>query len=162
MKLRQSSLVRTTLTCVVIFLVALVVRGFHWQDNPIPPFHGMTGEYKAHAQELVNGDLKGFVRGPNPPSDANVIKHPPGYPLLMAAVYKVFGDSDFALRLLHIVLDACAALLVFFLAYELFSFAIATLSGFLVALSPNWPTTRSHSFPIRWPRRRCCLLCTCW
>ena len=137
MKLSQSSLVRTTLTCVVIFLVALVVRGFHWQDNPIPPFHGMTGEYKAHAQELVKGDLKGFVRGTNPPSDANVIKHPPGYPLLMAAVYKVFGDSDFVLRLLHIVLDACAVLLVFFIAYELFSLAIATLSGFLVALSPQ-------------------------
>ncbi|MGI8837438.1 MAG: ArnT family glycosyltransferase [Pyrinomonadaceae bacterium] len=128
---------RTTLICVVIFLVALVVRGFHWQDNPIPPFHGMTGEYKAHALDLVNGDLKGFVRGPSPPSDANVIKHPPGYPLLMAVVYKVFGESDSALRLLHIVGDGCAALLVFFIAYELFSFAIATLSGFLVALSPQ-------------------------
>ncbi|MFN2497982.1 MAG: ArnT family glycosyltransferase [Pyrinomonadaceae bacterium] len=128
---------RTTIICVVIFLVALVVRGFHWQDNPIPPFHGMTGEYKAHALELVNGDLKGFLRGPNPPSDANVVKHPPGYPFMMAAVYKIFGDSDHALQSVHILLDAVAALLVILLAYEMFSTVVATIAGLLVAISPQ-------------------------
>lgn len=137
MNARHSSLVRTTLICLVIFLVALVVRGFHWQDNPIPPFHGMTGEYKAHALALVNGDLKGFLRGPNPPSDANVVKHPPGYPLMMAAVYKIFGDSDHALQSVHILLDAIAALLVFLLAYEMFSTVVAAIAGLLVAISPQ-------------------------
>ena len=111
---------RLVIACVVIFLLALVVRAFHWQDNPVPPFHGMTGEYKAHAMVLVDGDLKGFLRGPNPPSDANVVKHPPGYPLLMAAVYRLSGNSDNALRLVHILLDVIAALLVFFIAYEMY------------------------------------------
>src|SRR5437016_10920692 len=61
------------LACLLIILVALTVRSFHWQDNPISPFHGMTGEYKAHAMVLVQGDFKTFLRGPNPPSNANVI-----------------------------------------------------------------------------------------
>src|ERR1051325_8505354 len=128
---------RLVLACTVIFLCALAVRAFHWQDNPTPPFHGMTGEYKSHAMDLVNGDVAGFLHGPNPPSDANVIKHPPGYPLLMASVYKVFGQSDDALRAVHIILDSLTAVLVFFLALELFSFAVASLSGMLIAFSPQ-------------------------
>src|SRR5439155_23685587 len=123
--------------CLLIILVALTVRAFHWQDNPIPPFHGMTGEYKAHAMVLVQGDFKTFLRGPNPPSNANVIKHPPGYPLLMAVIYKAFGDQDNALRFVQILLDTISAVMVFFIAYELFSFLVATLSGLFVALSPQ-------------------------
>ncbi len=146
----RSSYKPLILTCCAIFLVAIVVRTFHWQDNPTPPFHGMTGEYRAYAIALLQGDVKNFLAGPNPPSDANVIKHPPGYPLLMAAVYKLFGFSDNALTVLHILLDALAALLVFLIAYEIFShttaaglprfgsrFGVAALSGFLVALSPQ-------------------------
>src|SRR5688572_31707796 len=128
-KIWASRRARLGLACLAIFLIALTVRAFHWQDNPIPPFYGMTGEYKAHAMVLVQGDLKGFLQGPNPPSNAHVIKHPPGYPLLMAAVYKIFGDSEDALRFIQILLDALCAVMVLFIAYELLSFATATLSG---------------------------------
>src|SRR5438552_10032423 len=131
-----SSYVRLSLVgC--LFLCAIVVRLFHWQDNPTPPFHGMTGEYKAHAMTLVEGDIKGFLSGPNPPSNANVIKHPPGYPLLMAAIYKLYGDADGVLRFIHILLDSTAIVLVLLMAYEFFSFGIALLSGFLAAVSPQ-------------------------
>ena len=129
---------RLVLTCSVIFLFALMVRAFHLQDNPTPPFYGMTGEYKAHAMVLVRGDVKTFLEGPNPPSNANIIKHPPGYPLLMAVVYKAFGDSDKALQFVQIMLDALSAVMVSLIAYELFSFGVATLSGFFVALSPQF------------------------
>src|SRR5438132_8216430 len=94
------------LICAVVFLIATAVRVLHMQDNQQAiPFYGMTGEYKAHALTLLHGQLKLFLRGPNPPSDANVIKHPPGYPLLMAVVYKIFGESDKDLQLVHIVFD---------------------------------------------------------
>lgn len=126
------------LICAAIFLIALGVRLLHWQDNRQSfPFIGMTGEYKAHALVLVAGNLDGFLRGPDPPGDANVVKHPPGYPLFMAAVYKVSGNSDTALRSVHIALDALAALLIFFIAAELFPLAAASLAGLLVALSPQ-------------------------
>ncbi|HEY6120739.1 MAG TPA: glycosyltransferase family 39 protein [Pyrinomonadaceae bacterium] len=120
-----------------VFILAIVIRLFHWQDNPTPPFHGMTGEYKAHAMVLVRGDVKGFLAGPNPPSNAHVIKHPPGYPLLMALVYKLFGDNDSAMRVVHIVLDATAVVFVFLIANELFSFGTAILASVLAALSPQ-------------------------
>ena len=124
--------------CAAIFLVALGVRLLHWQDNRhAPPFEGMGLEYKAHGLMLVEGDLRGFLRGPDPPSNANVVKHPPGYPILTAVVYKTFGDSDAALRFLHIALDAAAALLVFFLAAELLPFGAAVVAGLLVAVSPQ-------------------------
>lgn len=123
--------------CSAIFVLAVVTRLFHMQDNRTPPFSGMTGEYKAHAMVLVQGDARAFLRGPNPPSNAHVIKHPPGYPLLMAVVYKLFGNSDGVLRFVHVLIDALAAVLVFFIARELFSFGVAVLSGSLVALSPQ-------------------------
>lgn len=129
---------RTVAACALIFLAAVGVRALHWQDTrQAIPFHGMTGEYKAHAMMLVRGDFAGFLRGPDAPSDANVVKHPPGYPLLMAVVYALVGDSDTGLQFVHIALDALSALLVFLLARELFSFAVATLAGTLVALSPQ-------------------------
>lgn len=134
---RKAGYVRFGLACSAIFVLAIAIRVLHMQDNPSPPFSGMTGEYKAHAMVLVQGDGRTFLSGPNPPSNAYVIKHPPGYPLLMALVYKLTGDSDTALRFLHILFDASSAVLVFFIARELFSFGVATLSGFLVAVSPQ-------------------------
>lgn len=129
---------RTFLLCAAIFLVAVGVRALHWQDNRHAlPFAGMNEEYKAHALVLVEGDLYHFVRGYDPPSDANFVKHPPGYPLLLAAVYKVFGDSEAALVGVHVALDALAAVLVFLITAELFSVAPAFVAGMLVALSPQ-------------------------
>ncbi|HKP47258.1 MAG TPA: glycosyltransferase family 39 protein [Pyrinomonadaceae bacterium] len=126
------------LACMAIFLCSLAVRVFHWQDNREPPFNGMTGEYEAHGELLARGDIRGFVYGPNPPSDANVIKHPPGYPLLFAAIKRFFGPSaNTWLRLLHIIADSLAAIVIFFLAYEFFRFRVATLAGMLIAFSPQ-------------------------
>jgi hypothetical protein len=129
--------VRLGVACSAIFVLAVVIRVFHFQDNPTAPFNGMTGEYRNHAMFLVKGDIKTFLGGPNPPSNANVIKHPPGYPLLMALVYKLAVNSDTALRFVQVVFDASAAVLVVLIAAELFSFGVAVLSGFLVALSPQ-------------------------
>jgi Dolichyl-phosphate-mannose-protein mannosyltransferase len=128
------------LISIAIFFLAFGVRLLHKQDNLQPPFFGMTAEYRAHALTLVDRNVKAFLRGPNPPSDTNVIKHPPGYPILMAAVYKVFGTADpseRAMQLVDITLDSLAAVLVFILAAEMFSLSVATLAGLLVALSPQ-------------------------
>lgn len=126
------------LMCATIFLIALGVRLLHWQDNRQAfPFTGMAEEYKAHAMVLLSGDFKHFLTGPHPPSDANVVKHPLGYPILTAVVFKIFGSSDSALRFVQIILDAVAALLVFFIAAELLPISGAFTAGLLVALSPQ-------------------------
>ncbi|HEX7176370.1 MAG TPA: glycosyltransferase family 39 protein [Pyrinomonadaceae bacterium] len=131
---------RLFVLCAVVFLVALGVRALHWQDSRHAfIYEGMAVEYKEHALLLYEGDVTRFVRGDEWPLQASIIKHPPGYPLLLAAVYSVFGVSDTPVRALHIVLDALAAVLVLLLALELFgSAAVATIAGLLVALSPQF------------------------
>jgi len=139
MTARQSQRrLRTGAICAALFLLALGVRFLYWQDNRAGfVFTGMFAEYKAHALLLAHGDLRHFLTGFDPPSDADVVKHPPGYPLFLAAVYKIFGESDVSLRAVHITLDATACVLVFFIAAELFSTGVAVIAGLLVALSPQ-------------------------
>src|SRR5437868_5853829 len=129
---------RTPALCLALFLLALGVRLCYWQDNRQGfVFTGMAEEYKVHAQVLYAGELVRFLRGDDPPSDANFVKHPPGYPIFEAAVWKLFGPSDRALRAVHVTLDATACLIVFLIAAELFSISVATIAGLLVALSPQ-------------------------
>jgi len=130
----------TVAICIVIFLVAVGVRLFQWQDNrPILPrvFQGMVEHHKANARLLLKGDVGGFIKGPAPPGDANILTYPPGYPIVTAAVFKLAGDSDRSMRIFQIVCDAAAAVLLFFLALELLSFKASVIAGMLAALSPQ-------------------------
>jgi 4-amino-4-deoxy-L-arabinose transferase-like glycosyltransferase len=109
---------------------------------------GLTGGYKNEARTLMNGDLKLFTSGANPPSDASVMAHPPGYPIVIAIIFKLFGESDAALRLFQIVCDSLSAVLVFLTAAELTaSRKIATIAGVLAALSPQLAYTSSLLLP---------------
>ena len=128
------------LICLVIFLLALGVRLFHWQDNrPIFPklFTGMVENYKSNARLLLKGDLRTFLTGPSPPGDANILTYPPGYPIILAVVFKVFGESDTPVRWFQIICDAFAAVLLVLLAAELLPLKIAAIAGTLAALSPQ-------------------------
>jgi hypothetical protein len=126
--------------CLAIFLLAVGVRLFHWQDNrPIFPklFTSMVEQYKSNARLLLNGNITGFITGPSPPGDASILTHPPGYPIIIAAISEVFGESDAAMRLFQIVVDAGAAMLIFLIAAELLPVRAAAITGALAALSPQ-------------------------
>ncbi|HVQ38177.1 MAG TPA: glycosyltransferase family 39 protein [Pyrinomonadaceae bacterium] len=131
---------RLATICLVIFLLAIGVRLFHWQDNrQIFPtlFSGMVEHYKSDARPLLNGDVAGFITGPAPPGDANILTYPPGYSLILGVVFKVFGESDAAMRLLQILCDAAAAVVLFLIAAELLPTRAAAIAGVLSALSPQ-------------------------
>src|SRR6185503_2402662 len=111
-----------------------------WQDNrPILPrlFAGMVEHHKENARLLLHGDVAGFVKGPAPPGDANILMYPPGYPMVMAAVFKIFGESDSSLRVFQIICDAAAAVLLFFLVLEFLPWKVGIVAGVLAALSPQ-------------------------
>ncbi|MEP6707596.1 MAG: glycosyltransferase family 39 protein, partial [Pyrinomonadaceae bacterium] len=130
----------TVAICVAIFLVAVGVRLFHWQDNrPVFPklFTGMVEIYKSNARLLLKGDIATFITGPAPPGDANILSYPPGYPIIMAIIFKAFGESDTSMRLFQIICDAGAAVLLFFLAAELLPVKVAAIAAALAALSPQ-------------------------
>jgi hypothetical protein len=131
---------RQVLICAALFLTAFGVRLLHWQDNrPLFPkvFIGMVRQYRDNAQLLLKGDLKTFVAGPAPPADANILTYPPGYPLLSAAIFKLFGESDSVLRFAQVCGDSLAAVIIFFLAWELFPAGVAIIAGMLTAFSPQ-------------------------
>ncbi|HEY3027879.1 MAG TPA: glycosyltransferase family 39 protein [Pyrinomonadaceae bacterium] len=130
----------TVSICLVIFLTAIGVRLFHWQDNrPIFSriFTGMVEQHKSNARLLLKGDIATFITGPAPPGDANILTYPPGYPIIMAIVFRLFGDSDTSMRAFQIICDAAAAVLLFCVAAELLPIKLAALAGALAALSPQ-------------------------
>ena len=97
----------------------------------------LTDIYKMDARNLASGDLKTFLQGPNPPIDAHILSHPPGYPIFLAALFKVFGASDMAIKLLQTVADSLAVALIFFLAQQFFSFSSSVIGAAFVAFSPQ-------------------------
>ncbi|HET9532370.1 MAG TPA: glycosyltransferase family 39 protein [Blastocatellia bacterium] len=85
---------------------------------------------------------EGGILFPNQPierGDARMVIHPPGYSILMAILYgaDASSGSNTRLKVLQVISDSLAALLVFFIAMELFPITVAGIAGLLVALSPH-------------------------
>ncbi len=119
----------------VIFLVAFGVRFLSWQDNRrdvwrVETF--VTAEYKDSAHRLLSGNLRAFL------NNLDDMAHPPGYPLVLAGIFKAFGESDPAIEFVQMLCDALAAVFVFLIAGELMSGRIAVVAGILAALSPQF------------------------
>ncbi len=121
--------------CLLIFFLALGVRVLTWQDNRLEAWRVqtfVTSNYKDSARQLLNGDFRTFV------SDLNYMEHPPGYPILLAGIFKVFGDSDAAIEFVQLIGDSFAAVILFMIAAELLPLAVAMIAGVLAALSPQF------------------------
>ena len=126
---------RLLVICGVILLVAFGVRFLSWQDNrrdvwKVETF--VTAGYKESAQKLLRGDLRAFV------SDLDDMAHPPGYSILLAGIFKVFGESDTAIEFVQMFCDSLAAVFLFLIAGELMSAGVAVVAGILAALSPQF------------------------
>jgi Dolichyl-phosphate-mannose-protein mannosyltransferase len=119
----------------IIFFLALGIRFLTWQDLHLEVWRVqtyVTSNYKDSAHQLLKGDLRAFV------SDINHMGHPPGYSILLAGIFKVFGESDNAIQFVQIVCDVVAALMVLLIALELLPSAAALIAGLLAALSPQF------------------------
>jgi hypothetical protein len=121
--------------CLLLFVAALGVRFLIWQDNRgevwrVETF--VTSDYKDSARQLARGDWRLFV------SDLNHMEHPPGYAILLAGIFKIFGESDTAIEFAQMLCDSVAAVVIFLIVAESLSVGIAALAGFLAALSPQF------------------------
>ena len=131
---------RLLVVCVVVFAVAVGVRLLHWQNNRLTIDNVMSrtaARYKEEAQYLNDRDFTSFIRGRFQEPDTGMLIHTPGYPILVALVQAVAGNSNVALRLVHIACGAAAAVLVLLIAVELLPVAAATLAGLFAAISPQ-------------------------
>lgn len=138
---KESGRRRIIITCTIIFLVAFGCRLLSWQDNRFEAQKvqsAVTEGYKQTATLLQQGGIASFFSADSPLSNPNHLGHPPGYSILIAVVYSVYGESDSALRLIQVLADAAAAVLVYLIALSLLNQAVATIAGLLVSLAPQF------------------------
>ena len=131
---------RLLIPCAVLMLLSAGVRLLVWQYNReaiAPVMSGLTAGYKNDARILARGDVRLFLRGPDPPSNANVIAHPPGYSILLAAIFSLVGESDFAIRFFQIFCDSISVIFIFLISLELISKRVAVIAGVLAGFSPQ-------------------------
>ncbi|HKO60041.1 MAG TPA: glycosyltransferase family 39 protein [Pyrinomonadaceae bacterium] len=124
-----------------IFIVAFGVRLLSWHDTRREVGKVQTvvaADYQNAARLFRQHGAAAFFSSTGPLADPNLLGHPPGYPILIAIVWTVFGESNASIQLLQVVCDALAAVLIFLIAIELFPFAVGLISGLLVALAPQF------------------------
>src|ERR1700752_753878 len=131
---------RTWLICLTIVCVVIGVRLLQWQND----FHTLdknmtrlTARYKEEAQFLLAGDLTSFVKGSRSEPDTMILSHPPGYPIVIATIYKLSGNSDRALRLFQIACEAVTVVLIFLIAARLIPRGAALIAALLAAVAPQ-------------------------
>lgn len=121
--------------CLLIFFLALGVRLLTWHDLRLDVWKVqtyVTSDYKYSAHLLARRDFKAFLY------DINRMGHPPGYPVVLAGIFKIWGDSDDAIQLVQVICDSLAAIVVFMIVFELLPFGVALIAGLLTALSPQF------------------------
>ena len=120
----------------VVIAVAVILRVgtialFH------PPLISDDKDYDAIARSLAHGD--GFKLDGN-----STAYRLPGYPLLLAATYAVFGDSKVPIRIIQVIADAISCLLLFNIGKKMFSEKAGLLAAAILALFPIQVLYVSH------------------
>ena len=118
--------------CSIIFLLAFGVRVLSWHDTRLEVGKVQTtvsGDYKRVAQLLRQGGVASFFSSSSPLGDLNTLGHPPGYSILIAAVYSIFGESDTAVQFAQMIGDALAAVMIFLIVAELLPAMISESDG---------------------------------
>lgn len=137
----QKSRRRRIIIIGIIFLTALGVRLLSWHDTRLEAGKvqsSVAGDYRRIAQLLLQGGITSFLSPTSPLSDPNTLGHPPGYSILLAFVFSLFGESDTAIQFVQIIADAAAAVVIFLIVAELLPLSVAIIAGLLVALSPQF------------------------
>jgi hypothetical protein len=125
----------------LILLVAVGVRLLSWHDTRLEVGKvqtAVTADYQRVAQLIRQGGVASFLSSSSPLSDLNTLGHPPGYSILMAGIFSVFGESNTAVQFVQIICDSLAAVMILLIAAELLPFSAAIVAGMLAAFSPQF------------------------
>jgi len=128
---------------VLLLVISAGIRSLFWQDHA-PEFslrdtlsQNMALQYRREARRMLEEGTLLFPRSNPDSGDARMTVHPPGYSMVMAFCFKLFGEDDTPLRVIQLTSDAVSVVLVFLIAAELLPFGVALLAGLLMALSPH-------------------------
>jgi 4-amino-4-deoxy-L-arabinose transferase-like glycosyltransferase len=119
-----------------ILFIAVIVRVgsaalFH------PPLTSDGKDYDAIARLVAHGN--GFSLEGTPTAF-----RPPGYPLLLASTYAVFGDSKTPMRIFQVIADALSCLLLFSIGKKMFSEKVGLAAAAILSLFPIQVLYVSH------------------
>jgi hypothetical protein len=119
---------------VAIVLVGLVVRLAAIAATPDIRLASDPSDYARHAVSIAHGD--GYPRSTIVPGDSPTAIRPPGFPVFLAGVYRLTGDSVTAGRIAQAILGAIAVGLIALIVRELWGWRLAWLAGLLAAVFP--------------------------
>lgn len=115
-------------------LVGILLCGFLLRLGAVLCLDPIAGsddkEYKEIARNLVEGG--GYAIDGKPTAYRT-----PGYPLIIAGVYSVFGFADAPVRILQVVLDLGSCCLLFLLGRRLHSESVGCVAAGIFALFPS-------------------------
>jgi hypothetical protein len=126
--------------CALTFIAAFGIRQLHWQDYHLKigsDLSSLVHRYKKHAEQTLSGEGILFPRDYEQPSNVQLLVHPPGYSIFIAAVFGFFGKSENNLVLAQVISDALAAVLIFLIAAQILPTGAAVVAGLLVGFSPQ-------------------------
>src|SRR5215207_2210180 len=92
---------RRALAFVLVFAAAFGVRLLCWRDVRFEAYKvqtSVTENYKHMARLLAENGAASFYDPASPTSEPDLLGHPPGYSVVIAFVYAIFGESDAALQ----------------------------------------------------------------
>lgn len=125
---------------IAIFLLAFGVRVLTWHDTRLEVGKVQTsvvGDYQRIADLIRDGGLRSFFSSSSALADLNNLGHPPGYSILLAAIYAIAGHSNGAVQTCQIIADGLCAVFLFLIVAELLPLSAAVIAGLLSALSPQ-------------------------
>ena len=125
---------------VAIFLLAFGVRLLTWHDTRLEVGKIQTSvvaDYQRVANLIRQGGVRSFFSSSSPLADLNNLGHPPGYSVLLAAIYSIAGQSNAAVQMCQITADALSAVLLFLIVAELLTLSAGVLAALMAALSPQ-------------------------
>jgi len=126
-----ANLSRADVLAVLVLLAGVSVRLDWVLDSRVTPINDAAYYYR-HAQELAAGH--GYV---HPQTGEPSAFLPPGYPILLAAVFAFTGPSVVAAGLLNVALAAAGLVLVYLIARRMFGAPAGVLALAAMAFFPS-------------------------
>ena len=94
--------------------------------------------YKHLARLLQQNGIASFFDASSTTNNPDLLGHPPGYSILLALIYRLAGETDFATQLFQMICDSLAAVMIFLIAVEMMPFGVGTIAGFMAAFAPQF------------------------
>ncbi|MBI4855016.1 MAG: glycosyltransferase family 39 protein [Acidobacteria bacterium] len=130
---------RLFLYCLIIFLIALSVKSLYWHDYASASVNNLNAlAYDTEAERILEGKGILFPSQEPRPGDARLLVHPPGYSILVAISFTLFGNSLLPLTAIHQIFDSLAIIIIFLISLELLPMGIAIIGAFLAIFSPHF------------------------